>query len=345
MKLLIRGFGKLFYGINIIAAILLIISFIIPYMRPSAFPTLAVLSLFVSPLIFLNLFFLGYWIFRLKRKALFSLFAILVAYFYFSGFFQLSVQDNDFKENPSKALKILSYNVRLFNAYEKNNNDDEVAKAIHQLLEKQKPDVLCLQEYYAKHKVNFNDYPYKYIHYKSESHKLGHVIFSKYPIVNKGAFDFENTYNNSLFADIAVGRDTIRVYNIHLQSLGILPTVDFLQQKGTETIKKRIAQKFVQQEAQMRPILAHQKAAPYPIISVGDFNNTAFSFVYRKLKEGMQDTFQEKGNGLGTTFYFNNYPLRIDFIFASLVFKVKNHQVISSTFSDHYPVISTLNWE
>ncbi|MEZ4779043.1 MAG: endonuclease/exonuclease/phosphatase family protein [Flavobacteriaceae bacterium] len=334
--------GKLFFWLNIVAALLLFVSFILPFLPPSSFPTLSVLSLAVSPLILLNLLFAGYWLFRWKKRFWFSALVLSISYFLHTSFFELS-SEGDASEY-SHSLKVMSYNVRLFNAYEKNPEEAEVQQSIANLLKQEQPDIVCIQEYYLPNKADFSSFPYQYIHFKDSTHKLGHAIFSKYPIVSKGAFDFEKTYNNSIFVDLQVGRDTLRVYNLHLQSLGILPTVDFLQQRGTEKIKKRISQTFVQQQQQVDTILNHKKGSPHPIIFAGDFNNTAFSYIYKQLKEGMKDTFQERGNGLGTSFYFNKYPMRIDFILASETLEVITFNNRKESFSDHYPIISTLAW-
>ncbi|MCB0458059.1 MAG: endonuclease/exonuclease/phosphatase family protein [Flavobacteriaceae bacterium] len=334
--------GKLFFGLNMVAALLLFVSFILPFLPPSSFPTLSVLSLAVSPLILLNLLFAGYWLFRWKKRFWVSALVLGFSYFLHTSFFELS-SEGDISEY-SNSLKVLSYNVRLFNAYEKNPEIEKVQQSIVNLLKEEQPDIVCIQEYYLPNTVDFSMFPYQYIHFKDSSHKLGHAIFSKYPIVSKGAFDFEKTYNNSIFADIQVGADTLRVYNLHLQSLGILPTVDFLQQRGTEKIKKRISQTFVQQQQQVSTILKHKQTSPHPVIFAGDFNNTAFSYIYKQLKEDMNDTFQERGNGLGTSFYFNKYPMRIDFILASETLEVIDFNNRKESFSDHYPIISTLAW-
>tara|TARA_R110002074_G_scaffold224495_1_gene395845 strand:+ start:81518 stop:82543 length:1026 start_codon:yes stop_codon:yes gene_type:complete len=334
--------GKLLYGLNIFAALLLFISFVLPFLPPKSFPTLSVLSLAVSPLILVNLLFAVYWLIRLKKRFWFSATVVVVAYFLFNAFFEIS-SEGDASEY-SHTLKVLSYNVRLFNAYEKNPNEAEVKQSIASLLKDETPDVVCIQEYYLPNTADFSQFPYHYIHFKDSTHKLGHAIFSKHPIVHKGAFDFDKTYNNSLFVDVVVKGDTIRVYNLHLQSLGILPTVDFIQQKGTETIKKKISETFVQQENQVASIIAHKEKAPHPVILAGDFNNTAFSYIYKRLKNGMNDAFQERGNGLGTSFYFNKYPLRIDFILVSEELEILDFTNRKESFSDHYPIISTIAW-
>lgn len=330
------------YGLNTVAAFLLIVSFILPFLPPSAFPTLSLLSLAVSPLILLNMLFGLYWLVRLKKKFFLSLIVLVIAYFHFNPFFEISSEGDASKFENS--LSIVSYNVRLFNAYEKVPVDIDVAANISALIKDQTPDVICIQEYYADHPANFEGYPYQFIHFKGENTKLGHAIFSKYPIVNKGAFDFEDSYNNTLFADVLVKSDTIRIYNLHLQSLGILPDVGFLQKRGAEKIKKRIAETFVQQQEQVGEIIHHKRGAPKKTLLVGDFNNTSFSYTYRQLQHSMQDAFLERGNGLGTTYLFDRYPMRIDYILATDAFEVLRYESVDATFSDHYPLSATVAW-
>ena len=188
------------------------------------------------------------------------------------------------------------------------------------------------------------DYPYQFIHFKGPKNRLGHAIFSKYPLINKGGFDFKDSYNNTIFADVVVNGDTLRVYNLHLQSLGILPSVGFLQKQGTDHIKKRISETFVEQEVQIDAILKHKAKTQHPVIVAGDFNNTSFSYAYRELKRDMKDAFLERGNGIGTTYSFVYYPMRIDYVLTSKSLDVIGFENIKQTFSDHYPVKATLGW-
>ena len=334
--------GKLIYGFNALAAALLVISFVLPYLPPSTFPTLSILNLVVSPLLFINILFVVYWLLRFRRHIWISLIVLVIAYFHFNPFFEMSSEGD--ASNFEKTLSIMSYNVRLFNAYEPKNDEVAVADKMTELLNLEDPDILCVQEYYADHKADFSRYPYQFIHFKDPDQNLGHAIFSKYPLIHKGGFDFENSYNNAIYADAIVGDDTIRVYNLHLQSLGILPSVDFLQKRGPEKLKKRFSERFVQQEEQMKEIIAHKLTSPNPVIIAGDFNNTSFSYVYRKFKQGMQDSFLERGNGLGSTYRFEGYPMRIDYILASETMDIIRFQTIGETFSDHNPIYSMLGW-
>lgn len=341
MKKKLGLFNRLIYWINLVVAILLVVSFVLPFVPPKSFPTISLLSLVVFPLIIINVLFILYWLFKLKLKIVISLFVLIVAHFYFGSFFQFSSEKNN--TETENSLSILSYNVRLFNAYEDDLQPMVVSKTFADILESQQPDVICIQEFYAENKVDFSAYPYQFIHFK-EKNKLGHAIFSKYPLINKYSFDFLNTYNNSIAADIVKGKDTIRIYNLHLQSLGIKPRVSYLQEIDKDKFRERITRGFVKQQEQTEIILKHKQSSKYPVLISGDFNNTPFSYVYHKLSTNLNDAFVEKGNGIGTTYLFDSFPTRIDYILASDEFEIIKFENITTTFSDHYPVGATVSW-
>ncbi|MBT8275012.1 MAG: endonuclease/exonuclease/phosphatase family protein [Bacteroidia bacterium] len=323
-----------------LAVLLLAITFVVPYLAPKNFPNLSLASLIVSPLIFINLLFLIYWILRKWKKAIFTGLILFIAYLHFGPFIEFS-SEGDVSEYR-ESLTLLSYNVRLFNAYEKDVDTVEVSEVISEMIDAKNPDVISIQEYYLPNSADFSDYPYQFIHFHDEN-KLGHAIFSKYPIVNKGAFDFQS-YNNSIYADVVKGKDTIRIYNLHLQSLGVLPNVEYLQDGDKERIRKRMSINFEKQQVQVKKILAHKTTSPYPVLLSGDFNNTPFSYIYRNLKADMKDSFLERGNGIGTTFKFDFYPMRIDYILMSKTFEVVKFETLEKSFSDHKPVCATVGW-
>ncbi|OAB81572.1 endonuclease [Cochleicola gelatinilyticus] len=339
-------FGKLIFWLNSVAAFLLVLSFVLPYVPPKSYPNLSLLSLAVSPLLVINALFAVYWLVRMRRQMLLSILVLAIAYFHFNEFVQFS-SEGDASEYE-QSLKLLSYNVRLFNAYEKDGDNSEasnkVASTVASILKEEDPDVLCIQEYYRKETVDFSAYPYKYIHFKDDKTKLGHAIFSKYPMARQGAFNFDGTYNNALYVDIVKGADTIRIYNLHLQSLGIQPQVSYLQEGNKDRLRQRISYAFSKQQDQLSEILKHAKQSKYPVIFAGDFNNTPFSYNYKTIQETYSDAFLERGNGIGTTFLFDSYPMRIDFIFTDPDFNVIDFETIQNSFSDHYPISATVGW-
>ncbi len=343
-------FEKVIFWLNNIVSFLLVASLVLPYLSPKDFPNLSLLSLAISPLLVLNFLFVIYWLLRKKRKVLLSIGVLIIAYIFFNPFIKISTDGNI--EDFEKSINLLSLNVHLFNAYEENSVKN-VSKIFENLLADQQPDIICIQEYYRDKAPDFSEYPYQYIHFKKTTNRkgvtkenvLGHAILSKYPIVNSGAFDFNKTYNNSIYADVVVDKDTIRVYNLHLKSMGILPSVSLLQEGDKEKLRKRLSNSFVVQEEQMMAILEHKNASPYPVLLAGDFNNTSFSYIYRKIGTDMKDAFLERGNGIGATYLFDSYPMRIDYIFTSDAFEVLKFNAVKQTFSDHYPVTATIGWD
>lgn len=329
------------YLVNFIVAFLLLLSFVIPYLPPNKFPTLALLSLLVPLLIILNIIFAIYWAFQLHRRFFLSAIVVVITYFYFNAFYKISSEGDVSKyENH---LTVMSYNVRLFNNYEKKSASNG-SKTMQSYIESENPDVICFQEYYLPNKIDFSAYPYRYEHFKTPKIKLGNAIFSKYPLINKGAFDFKNTGNNTIYADVVKNKDTLRVYSAHLQSIGILPEVKFLQDADNKRLRDKFTSAFEKQQIQINAIQNHKRQTQHPVIICGDFNNTPFSYSYRKMKANMKDAFLEKGNGLGTTFLFDSFPLRIDYILSSEKFDIISFKTLKNTFSDHYAIRATLGW-
>lgn len=270
-----------------------------------------------------------------------SVIVLILTYLQFGSILQLGNSEDPAQHR--NELKLLTHNVRLFNAYEENVDMEKVAADIAAMFDSHDPEVVILQEYYKPHSVDFSEYPYQFIHFKDD-HKLGHAIFSKFPIAGRGAFDFEGTSNNSIYADIVKNGDTVRIYNLHLQSMGILPDVEYLQEGDKDRIRYRMANTFRAQANQVQKIIEHSKTSPYPAIYAGDFNNTQFSYIYKKLAREKKDAFKEKGQGLGTTFWFDFYPMRIDYVLCPDTFDVKSFEIPSTSTSDHFAIVTQLGW-
>lgn len=326
--------GSLIFYANSLVAFLLLLSFVLPYLPPSKFPTVSVLSLGVSPLILINGVFMLYWIIRMRKQFLLSLIVLVLASINFTYFIKFNNAKSDMKDE--EAIRLLSYNVRLFNQYESKEKSMEAPGQFEELVAEVKPDLLFIQAFYQDKNMDFSAYPYKYIDYNDSKKIFGHAIYSKYPILNKGSFSFKESNNNALWADVRVGADTLRIYNVHLQSMRITASVAYIQEAGTDYIKNKISHAFVKQEDQLKELRAHMEASPFKKqIVAGDFNNTSFSYNYKELKGNMKDAYQKKGSGIGATFYFDGFPLRIDYILVSPDIKVNHFQTVEKTFSDH----------
>ena len=333
--------NKIIYFINIVVAVLLLLSIILPFLPPKTFSLLAVVNLGVSFLIFINVLFFLYWVFQLKKKFMLSLAVLLIGYFSFGSLYKFSASKKI--ENPEN-IKVMNYNVRLFNFYEwipKKNIETEIIDFI----KSESPDVLSIQEYHLPKNSDLSFFKYKFEKLTGNKTKSGQAIFSKFPIINSGSIEFPDTANNAIFADVVKGMDTIRIYNIHLESLRIDTKVENLKKENSERLFKRIGTTFKMQQFQTELFLMHKAQCKYKMVICGDFNNTAFSYVYRKIKGDLYDTFKEAGNGFGRTYDFKFFPIRIDFIFADDAFNVNGFKAYNNHYSDHFPIMATLSLE
>lgn len=329
--------NKIVYLFNNIFALLLFLSITIPYIKPQSFPLISILSLTVPILIFSHLIFIVYWILSgVKKQFILSALCILLTIFF--SYFPYKFNGKIIKEDNS--FTIMNYNVHLFNVYGSLENDSIPLK-ISEFVSQNNPDIITFQEY-ADEEINLFDFPYKYIELGHKK-KFGQAIFSKYRIIKKGSLQFENSFNNAIFVDIIKQNDTIRIYNLHLESFGIEIENINLNENESKRILHRLSKSFGKQQGQVEKFISHRENCNYKIITCGDFNNTAYSWAYRNIRGNSNDTFLEAGKGFGETYTFQHYPLRIDFILVDKKIKVNEHRNFKVNLSDHEPILAKLS--
>lgn len=336
------------FGFNILITVLTFIAYALPFLAPKMFPLLSVLTLILPLFLILNGLFFIYWLLQLKRQVILSGLVLLLGITFINKFYKFSSHDIAKEE---KDFTVMSYNVRLFNLFDWIAADD-VGNTILSFINEQNPDILCIQEYSENAKIDLRIYKYKAIFMEGEQIKTGQAIFSKYPIFNQGDFKIPAAGNNVIYADIKKGMDTIRVYNIHLQSIKISPDVneisehvDAINKNKSQQLFGRIRDAFKKQEQQAEILVKHKNNCSYPVIICGDMNNSPFSYVYRSIKSDLNDCFVEAGNGFGQTYKFKHYPARIDYIFASKKMKVKSFTTFTKfENSDHFPIMTRLSF-
>lgn len=330
-------FNKIVFLINSILATLLLLSFLLPYISPKSIPILAIFSLLVPILIFINLFFGLYWLLKLKKQVFLSMFIVSICWFFTPPIYK-------FFENKSEqnlGIKIMSYNVRMFNHW-KWIDEKAVPEKIYGFIMDKSPDILLFQEYYSLKEYYFK-FPYKFIKTKSEKDRTGLAIFSNFPIINQGSFNFKETSNNVIYVDILKEKDTIRVYNLHLQSLQLKTDKENFGQENSEKLIENLKKGFKKQAEQTESLKNHEKNWKGKKIVAGDFNNTSYSWVYKQIIENKKDAFIEAGKGFGKTFNYW-FPMRIDFILTDEHATIHQFTSFSENYSDHYPILARINW-
>jgi len=328
---------KIIYLLNALLATMLLLSFLLPYISPKTVPAFAILSLFVPFLLILNSAFAIYWLVKLKKQFILSLSVLIIGWLFITPFYKIS----DKNSSLNSDLKIMSFNVKSFNSF--NARKDSInSQSGFDFIKDKNLDVLVIQEYYQSEKTNLS-FPYKYKKLKSASSNYGMAIYSKYKIINTGSLDLKSEGNNIIFADILKEKDTIRIYNVHFESLRIKPNEENFGEENSEKLIRRVSKSFKKQAAQTALFLNHEKQWKGKKIVSGDFNNTAYSWMYNTISKNKKDAFIEAGSGFGKTFKYW-FPLRIDFILTDEKAIVNQFLTFSEEYSDHLPVQAKINW-
>ncbi len=328
-------FNKFVFFLNSLVAVTLLLAYILPYVEPKRFAFVSVLSLTMPFLIIVNLLFVIYWLLQVQKQLLLSLIVLLVGFQHLGSLYKVSSSNQN---EDADNIVVMNYNVRLFNVF-KWIPDINAGKEISQFINEKKPDIISMQDYRPDKGLALKDY-YKFESLSGGKIINGQAIFSKFPIIHKGTIEFPNTFNNAIFADVVKGKDTIRVYNVHLQSFKIDVSTDPLKKETSESLVKRVEKTFSLQQSQTELFLEHKSRSPYKVIVCGDFNNTAYSYVYKEIRAGMQDAFVEAGNGFGRSFDFKFFPVRIDYIMVDDHFDVNTFKTFDLKLSDHFPIMS-----
>jgi len=325
------------FGVIITSALsgALIISCLAYY--TSLFPLFDALSIGVPWLMGVNLVLVIFWSLRKRWILFFPLVAVLLAFYSFGTLYEVGAPE-DMKEK--EGLRLMTFNTRGFSdsKYRKSNTygNDIVA-----FVAAEDPDILCFQEFNRFRLKDFQQYPFYFLTPRGKG-KSTQVIFSKYPIIGQGQVLFQDSNNNTLYADIDYKGDTLRIYNVHLQSYQIRSRRILWRNYGQDFLKRLYSVSRKHRE-QARMVRSHLASSPYPSVICGDFNATSFSRPYRILSKGMQDSFREKGIGWGATYYLNQIlPYRIDHILVPREYEILAHQNYDIRLSDHLPVMAIL---
>ncbi|GAB1309465.1 hypothetical protein KH5_21480 [Urechidicola sp. KH5] len=240
----------------------------------------------------------------------------------------------------------MSFNVRLFDMYKwKTDSKKETLQKAKDFIHEKDPDIICFQEYLTGYNIRFSEYKYRYVQSNPQKQVgyFGMAIYSKHKIIKKGSLNFRGSANNAIYTDIVREKDTVRVYNVHLESQHIDLEKDNLGQDNSDKLFQRFKKTFEKQADQVTQLKEHQANCPYKILMMGDFNNTAFSWTYKQLKGDKIDAFKEAGGGFGRTYDFI-LPARIDFILVDPSYKVNNFKTYYQfEYSDHFPIMARLN--
>jgi len=355
---------KLVFFLNVILAIAMIGAYLSTHFSPNSIPYLYYLGLGYPVLLFLTVFCIGFWLIFKRRYVWLNIIVLAIGWNHLNHFL---VFNNSSTVPDANSLKIMSYNVRIFDLYNKANRIQS-RDGIFNFLANEESDIICFQEFY--HQAGASDFvtkdiltekiglPFIQERYTHEMHGkryFGLATFSRFPICNKGEISFNNDANNyCIYSDIVRERDTIRVYNAHLGSIrlqdkdyaffGDQETGEIYQRNNEEQmILSRLKIAYEKRATQIEIVMKNVKTSPYPVVFCGDLNDTPVSYCYKQLNTTLKDAFVESGNGIGTTYIGKIPSNRIDYIFISE--QLNSCQFITHpvSYSDHKPISVSIN--
>nr|WP_194716160.1 endonuclease/exonuclease/phosphatase family protein [Chryseobacterium muglaense] len=299
------------------------------YIPPKIFPWFNLLSLGFPILVVGYVVITFFWIFSWKKRAFIFMFMGL---FFLNPVKRWVNYSSESKETAN--LKIVSFNVK---------GGKFGTENIEKFINEQNADIVLIQEENPEIKLNnlSGEYSLPVIRF-----------YSKYKIINRKNI-FEGLQDSDITSqceqiDLEIKGKIYRIFNVHLQSFGVVKSMVKLNGNGDEDEKKvkdlvkRLIPTFKSHQEQVKIIRESIDNSPYPVIVAGDFNAVPNSYEYYKTSEGLKDAFYEVGRGSGTSFHDYKYPLRIDYIFTSESVKPVSYTVDHSVnLSDHFPVIAT----
>lgn len=363
-----RFVKKIFIALNGIIAIFFLVGAYVKYFSPAGWWFLGLFTLILAYLLLALIFFLVFWLFKKSFWCCISLITIIAGWQAVINIFPPNFSSSFSIQKKTASIRVMSWNVEQFNVLH-HKDRPEVKQQMLDLINYYDPDIACFQEVVAGYKkrginyfpdiqkaLRFSDYLFSYSLRDDfdNHHHFGRIIFSKLPIINKQTIvNYPNDYNATFqYVDVLTGNDTIRVFNVHLQSLKFSKAnLSYLDKANlnsdsniteSKSIISKIKKGFIKRAIQANFIKDEINHSPYPVIVCGDFNDVPNSYAYETIGTGLQNAFVEKGSGIARTFSAISPTLRIDNIFADKKFTVTQFTRVKKLLSDHFPILADL---
>ena len=341
---------------NIFVVLCTLLAYYCAHLSPIKHWWAGFLALSIPLLLLTNVIFLLHWFLHKSFRGFISLATLLIGYPFLESSIALALGKN-IEKKKTNTFSLMSYNVKVFNVYNHLQGKDSInAKSIIQQVVEDSSDIKCLQEFFCEDDSKvFNTIERirqnKKYHYaiiplkKKRSNYFGIAIFSKFPIIRAAEIPFPKSKNRGQFADVLIGKDTIRIYNVHLQSIS-LDEEKMFSNESYEELKKtynnvfsRMKRGFQQRAVQTDLLIKHIAQSPYPVILTGDFNDTPYSYTYTSFKNILQNAFEKAGTGFDFSYNGKMFFLRIDNQFFSKNIKIHSFEPDRKfTYSDHFPI-------
>ena len=371
-----RGWGNwLAFGLKAVDIVFLVVTIgvtvcmalalLSKYISPASIGYIPLLGLVFPVLYVAELICFLYWAMRWKKHAFVCAAMLLAGFGSARLFYRPDVRERYDQQEPQRTeMIVMSYNVMNY-SYPYARGEKKPVELIAQHVRDNNISIWCVQESNSSKEVqdivagvlpDMKNHYFKAYSGRDNETVMGLSIYSKYAVVARGVVaDPGNERLYSIWADLKVKHDTVRVVNCHLQSTFIKDSdIDYLsslrivtEERGRERLRNilgKLNSNYKKRAPQADKIAEFVKSSPHPVILCGDFNDTPVSYAYRKIGRGMDDAFVGRGRGTAGTYngFFNMF--RIDYILMSDELEIINYYPFDVVHSDHNPIAASFDF-
>jgi endonuclease/exonuclease/phosphatase family metal-dependent hydrolase len=359
----------LLVSLNLLLAVCLFLAYAAGYISPGKFWILAFFGLAYPVFLLLNLFFVLIWLVTWKRYIFISLFTLLAGWNNLRTVYPFRFSSPN--QSVGEKIKVVSFNVHSLYGNQRGDKISETRSKVTEFLAADNADIICIQEFYAigedfnktldkfTKAIKLQHFFFKNYQEFFNKQKINAIAtFSRYPIVRTGTYKLPDKSLYAIFTDVLINGDTIRIYNLHLESIRFgdedYSFYSHLTDPGKETTPLDVGSKkmmwklkkaFIFRSTQVESLVRDIAGTPYPVILAGDFNDSPASYTYHQLSRVLSDSYIEAGQDLFGSTYAGKFPsFRIDYVLHSDAFKAISYKKMEVDLSDHYPISSTLTF-
>ena len=334
-------------------AVLTVAAYLSPYISPETLWPFSFAALLFPTLMLLNVLLAGWWVFKGQRYWTLSL---LLLVFGFGNLRELIGTGSE--KQAAQSISVGVYNL-LGGKYLYDKDKSAFRQNMASFRSCLDVDVLATAETPAYNVVrkaltaSLDSVGVNYHYFPSES---ATALHSRFALINPRLIEAFNKTHALLAAEIVPvkGGDTLTVLAAHLASnhvrldaTRVIKDAAKARKRAYWTIRdvainyRRGARN---RTSQAELIAAVIESNPYPVILMGDLNDTPLSYTLGTIRRaGLVDAFRQNGQGLGITYPGTIPGLRIDYVLADPSFTVLAADVVDCGFSDHNATTAKLS--
>lgn len=315
-------------------------------LNPQEHPITSSLGLAYPILLIVNTTFLALFLMFKKLYVIIPVLGFVVCYIPTRTYSPVNIPHS----TPDDAIKVMSYNVFMFN-----RNDENGLQKIAEYVNGSGAAIVCMQESdYNKEVHDIFSKEYQYIDTaRNATYSDVQMILSKYPILSKTHINTDLKGCVCAAYEVLINGDRTTVINCHFEGSGLSPEdrQEFKRMVKGEWKKETVGtdskrmivnlgESAKRRLPQIEGVIKYIKSRKgEPVLLFADLNDNPISYCHDRLAKTLTDCYVATGNGPGISYHYNGFYVRIDNVMCSSDWQPFNFKVDRDiAVSDHYPL-------